>query len=405
MEIKMVKSKRVIITILAVALTALLLFTACAPGPSMERKKVVTIGMIAPFTGAPSTAIQRAFRLMMSYLDYFEEVGVPGITFPPGVSIEVAWADSQFQAATAISIYERMQERGNVVLYYTPSPVEGAALKSRFEKDEMPDVIMSVDETMMYPPTCIFSIYPTESERFAVVCDWILDNWQEERAARVVIMGTDSASGRAPEVMGTAYAASIGIEMLPFIVVDYMPLDVTPQFMTATEEGADFIYIQGIQTTALALMREAERLGLTDKLRFGGMEISQSIQLVDTLGPAGDGYFATRTTPWYEDVPAVFDIFGENVDQGEAASSIEVYSTMIEAIGRAIEKVGYENLDGLAVKEGFYAVKDFDPHGIGTPLTYTPQDHRGDPMIAIHVVQGGTVVRITDWRHAPMLVP
>jgi ABC-type branched-subunit amino acid transport system substrate-binding protein len=404
MRIKMVKSKRVSITILAVALTALLLFTACAPGPSMEEKKVVTIGMIAPFTGAPSTAIQRAYRLMMSYFSYFEEVGVPGITFPTDVAIKIAWADSQFQPVNAISIYERMQERGNVVLYYTPSPVEGTALKSRFERDEMPDVIMSVDETMMYPPGWIFSIYPTESERFAVVSDWIMDNWQEERPPRVVIMGTDSASGRAPEVMGTAYAESVGIEMLPFIVVPYLPLDVSPQFLKARDEGVDFIYCQAIETTTLALMREAEKLGLTDKIRFGGMETSQSIRLVES-GPGADGYFATRTTPWYEDIPAVRDIYGEDPGHGEAGSDLTVYSVMIEAIGKAIEEVGYENLDGRAVREGFYSIKDFDPFGIGTPVTYTRQDNRGEPKLAIWEVRGGTVVRVTDWRKAPMLVP
>ena len=77
----------------------------------------------------------------------------------------------------------------------------------------------------------------------------------------------------------------------------------------------------------------------------------------------------------------------------------------IEAIRIAIEEVGYENLDGRAVKEAMYGIKDFDPHGTGKKVTYTPEDHRGSPVIRIYEVQGGEVVPVTDWRDAPMLVP
>ena len=77
----------------------------------------------------------------------------------------------------------------------------------------------------------------------------------------------------------------------------------------------------------------------------------------------------------------------------------------IEAIGIAIEEVGYENLDGRAVKEAMYGIKDFDPHGTGKKVTYTPEDHRGNPIIRIYEVQGGEVVPVSDWREAPMLVP
>jgi hypothetical protein len=78
---------------------------------------------------------------------------------------------------------------------------------------------------------------------------------------------------------------------------------------------------------------------------------------------------------------------------------------MIQSISAAIEQVGYENLDGRAVKEAMYSIKDFDPHDIGRPVTYTPEDHRGRPVVRIYEVQGGEVVPVSDWRDAPMLVP
>jgi ABC-type branched-subunit amino acid transport system substrate-binding protein len=77
---------------------------------------------------------------------------------------------------------------------------------------------------------------------------------------------------------------------------------------------------------------------------------------------------------------------------------------MIEAIRIAIEEVGYENLDGSAVKEAMYGIKDFDPFGI-KEITYTPEDHRGSATVRMYQVQGGEVVPVTDWRDGPMLVP
>jgi branched-chain amino acid transport system substrate-binding protein len=403
----MVKGKRAGIIILAVALVAVLLFTACAPGPPAEKENVVKIGMIAPLTGAPASAIHIAWRNIVDYLSYFEEVGVPGLELPPGVTIEFVWGDSAFEVPRAISIYERMREQ-NVVLFYAPSPVEGAGLRSRTDRDGVVNFVMSIDEGMMYPPSSIFTVYPTDSEAFAVGCDWIMENWKEERPPRVAMMGTDSPSGHAAEVMGTAYAESVGIEMLPFETVPYMPLDVSPQLLRVRERGADFIYLHVIWTTARAVMGNAERLGLTDEMRFGGFENSQSVQLLE-LGPAAEGYWSTRRAPWYKETPVLFDIFREidgKLDTGgDGACTLAFVPAWIKAISVAIEEVGYESLDGRAVKEAMYSIKDFDPHGTGKKVTYTPEDHRGSTSIRIYEVQGGDAVPVTDWRQAPMLVP
>jgi hypothetical protein len=91
--------------------------------------------------------------------------------------------------------------------------------------------------------------------------------------------------------------------------------------------------------------------------------------------------------------------------EGDGAATLAFMSVVIEAMRIAIYDVGYENLDGRPLKEAFYSIKDFDPHGMGRPVTYTPEDHRGSPVVRIYEVQGGEVVPITDWRDAPMLVP
>jgi branched-chain amino acid transport system substrate-binding protein len=404
----MVKGRRLGIAILAIALTILLLFTACAPGAPAEEKKVVKIGAILPLTGPASTIMQVGFRNLVDYMKYFDEVGVPGLELPPGVTIELIWGDSGYEAPRAVSVYERMRQ--DVVYLEVASPVEDYAIKSRLQRDGIAAMTMAVDEDLVYPPGWFFTVFCTESERFAAVCDWIMENWEEERPPRVAMMGTDTPTGRAPEAMGTAYAESIGIEMLPFEVIPHMPLDVSPQLVRLEERGADYVYITTIWSAAIPILRDAERLGLLDKIRFGaGLEDNVAVPLIETLGPLAEGYFGARCFPWYEETPILWDILREYEGRldtsGGAACTLQFVPVMIEAIRIAIEEVGYENLDSRAVKEAMYGIKDFDPHHIGRPVTYTREDHRGAPVLRIYEVRGGEVVPGSDWRDAPMLEP
>jgi branched-chain amino acid transport system substrate-binding protein len=404
----MVKGRHLGIAILSIALAILLLFTACGPSPPAEEEKVVKIGAILPVTGVAASIMQVGFRNLIDYIEYYDEVGVPGLELPPGVTIELIWGDSGYEPIRAISVYERIYQ--DVVYLDLASPVEDYALKSRLERDGIPAMTMAVDEALVYPPGWFFTVFCTESERFAAVCDWIMENWEEERPPRVAMMGTDTPTGRAPEVMGTAYAENIGIEMLPFEVIPHMPLDVTPQLVRLEERGADYVYITTIWSAAIPIVRDAERLGLQDKMRFGaGLEDNVVIPLIKGLGPLADGYFGAKTFPWYTETPILYDILREyegTLDtSGSGACTLQFVPVMIEAIRIAIEEVGYENLDGRAVKEAMYSIKDFDPHNIGRPVTYTREDQRGAPVMRIYEIQGGEVVPASDWREAHMLVP
>jgi branched-chain amino acid transport system substrate-binding protein len=192
-------------------------------------------------------------------------------------------------------------------------------------------------------------------------------------------------------------------------IVPYMPLDTSVQLLRLLERGVDFIYITSVSTTVVPIMKDAERLGLTDKIRFGGYDNSQAIALLEALGPSAEGYFAPRATPWYEEVPLLTEMYmryrGKIDTPGDGANALLQVSVVIEAVRRAIENVGYENLDGRAVKEALDSIKDFDPHGINKKMTYTPEDRRGNTTVRIYQVQGGDVVPVADWQEVPMLVP
>jgi len=280
------------------------------------------------------------------------------------------------------------------------------------ERDKTPFLTFAISEKAMYPPGWVYSIYSTDAERFAVWCDWIMANWKEDRPPRVVMIGPDVAYGRSAEAQGTKYAEDIGVEMLPMEIVPFVPLDTTTQLLRINERGADFVYITSVWTTAIPILKDAERLGLLGEMQFGGYENTQSIAIL-ALGSSVEEYTAPRVSYFSLDetnpgVKLIRDLqmkYRGRLDMaGDECNQLRMSSVACEALRRAVEEVGFENVDGIAVKRALDNIKDFDPYGIG-PVTYTQEDHRGSSRVMVAQVQNGQVVYLTDWRDAPMLVP
>jgi ABC-type branched-subunit amino acid transport system substrate-binding protein len=77
---------------------------------------------------------------------------------------------------------------------------------------------------------------------------------------------------------------------------------------------------------------------------------------------------------------------------------------MCEAVRRAVEEVGYENLDGVAIKEALDDMNEFDVDGM-VKVSFGPEDRRGTQRYAVYQVKDGKVIRLTDWKEVPILVP
>jgi len=407
MKNRMVKGKRLGI-ILAAGLAALLLLTACAPTPTVEEQKVVKIGLISNLTGPVATANQLGLVAMLDGLRYWnEEIGIPG------VAIELLWRDSKYDRSLEIASYRLYIDSGaTAVMIFTPPGM----FKPMVEKDEVPMLAGSITGETMYPPGWVYSYTPTEAERFTALADWIMENWREQRPPRVAFVVPDTEYTVEPLDECEQYAESIGMEWLPTEFVPYVVLDSTVQLLRLSASGADFAYIGPHWSVAIPVLRDAERLGLMDKVQFCGMEATLVRSLVDMMGPALEGYLTPRGCPvwtevenpgikWAQEVYLRYHGKTEPPDNYED-SMIRASAVLPEAIKRAIEKVGYENLDGRAVNEALQTLEDFDPYGYGTPVTYTdPEVRRGSGLARVYQVQAGDVVPVTDWQEAPIILP
>ena len=404
MKNEMMKGKRLGIIILAVAATVALLLTSCAPGPTVGGK-TVQVAAIWGMTGPAAASLQIQTAAMEDYFRYFNEQEAI-----PGVSIDLTWADDVLQMPLLYSHYERFIERG-MPLIFMEEATGLVGLKDRFEKDKVVIVMPgSGYQEANYPPGWRYGATPTIAEQAAVVLEHFRENWQEDRAPRLVFVGMDSPWGREPEYV-TEYARSLGFEVLPLEITPFVTLDATTHLIRLSGEGVDLVYIQALPMASGPILRDAERLGLLGQMQFAGHQSSMGERVIQMTGAASEGYLMPRPFPWFDEteIPGIELILdtqmkyhGKVTREGEVFFAWASSVVVCEAMKRAIENVGYENLDGPAIKEGMDSIKDFDVHGLAT-ITYTPDDHRGVTKVAIYQVKEGKIVRVTDWREAPML--
>ena len=410
MRNRMLKGKRVRIAILALGLAAVLLFTACAPASTVpvEEEKVVNVAAVWPLTGPAAASCQLCQMGIQDYFTYFNEQEAI-----PGVSIKLLWGDTMMQYAQFRSHYEKFVEHG-IPLMFANEASGLLGLESRFEQDGvvmlMPE---SSHEKTNYPPGWRYCVSPTTAEQFAVVAEYFRENWQEERPPRLAFMVIDSPFGYDPTGEGTKYAQSLGFEVLPLEIVPFVTLDATTQLLRLRESEADLVYIQALPMSSGPVLRDAERLGLVGQMQFAGHSATMSDRVIQMAEIASEGFLTPRKAPWFDEteISGVKLILDNQMKyHGKVQREAEYFPGWIagavacEAIRRAVENVGYENLDGLAIKEALDSIKDFDVYGLAT-VTYKPGDHRGNTKVAIYEVRDGKIVRVSDWQEAPMLVP
>jgi branched-chain amino acid transport system substrate-binding protein len=402
----MVKGKRLGI-LLAVSLAALLLVTACAaPTTPPTGKKVVEIGAIPVLTGGGGSADQPSFKATQDYVRYFnEDEGIPGVT------VELVWRDNRTQIPAFISAYRSLVGRGIPIMFSNyPTPLEG--LKPQLEKDQVPFVTGGATGPLVVPPGWVFAAWATQGESATVLLDYFMESWTEERSPKLQLFVLDETYGRSPAAELTPYAESIGYEVLPLEVCPHVVIDATTQLIRIQEREADLVYLQHIISGGGPIMRDVERLGLQDKMQFAGTEWLMGDTLMEFAPVGSEGFLSPRALPWFDEteIPGVktlvdkeIEYHGQVEERPEGIAGWAYAAILCEAVKRAGEEVGYDNIDGAACKRALESMQDFDVDGMAK-FSFGPEGRRGDISNAVYQIRGGKIERLTDYRDAHILV-
>jgi ABC-type branched-subunit amino acid transport system substrate-binding protein len=314
--------------------------------------------------------------------------------------------------ATFISDYHVLVDSGVPVLY-TSTPLGLGGIKPQLEKDQIPFLLGGVTGDMVYPPGWVYCVWSTPGEEASAVLDYFMQNWKEQRPPKLQLFVMDGVYGREPVPEITKYAESKGFEVLPLEVSPYVVLDATTQLLRIQQHQADLVYLQTIITGAGPIMRDVERLGLQNKMQFAGDEFVQGNPLIKMAPVGAEGFLAPRATPWMDEtqIPGIKTMIDTEMKYHGQINDDPVYTSgwvygaiMCEAVRRAGEEVGYDNINGPAVKRALESMKDFDVDGM-VKITFGPDDRRGTRSFAVYQVKGGKVVRVSDWGEVPILVP
>ena len=340
-------------------LAALLIFfpgTGSA-GEIKYKKGVIKLGHVEGLTG-PIAGQKDAWKGKETIAGIINGKG--GIR---GHKIETLWADTKFKPTLEVNAYKKFCSQG-IVGMMTCNTAAHTQLKTMGNEYKVPALLSPAQELIRKPPHgWSYSVYPTYGDMAAGMMDWIVKTmWKKSTPPKVAFISTDTSYGRGPQEC-IPYLKSKGIETVYIAYVPMTSVDLTPQLMHADRKGADFI-ISNALAEGKALIRDFKRLGLNKK---GKYIISPWTPAFDSIYPgakkAGSGFLIGT---WPVNIP---DTEGQgglpvmkelNEYQMKKYGSIQQASlfhalctemiVMCDAVGKAIDAVGYDKLDGVAVR-------------------------------------------------------
>ncbi len=363
------KQKRLVLAIavfLGVLLVALPALPGCGGGGGGE--PVIKIGVLADFTGTAAFAMQPTMQAMEDYL----RVVLPEKDPLPGVRVEFTHFNTELDYSKSIPGYLALKGRG-VDMMVIPNAQDRELIGDRLAQDKIPVLSSQGLASMLDSEWSVCSVSPVQSQG-EVEMRFIMDNWDGEGSPKVGHLGFSLESSDYHQE---------GIQS----VLDEYPDQFTwvgfergtiGKVTWASEVGrlkdCDYIIMSVAGPMLSSFVSQARAAGYTGAF-ITGMEGFPGFWDLVTDAMKGspeqlyDCYYVAWW-PWWneEDVPLIQDC-KEYVDTYHADEADELMrsSSVISgwslglvleaAIRGAVEAVGAENVDGVALKN---AIREMD---------------------------------------------
>lgn len=396
------------VVILALALIIFPVVNACAPS-APAKEKVIKVGLMMELTG-PGSALNSRGQNVAHYLSYWRWVNEQGGI--RGIRVEPMWDDNGGNNDRAVANFKKYKDAGAVAVT-TVMTVQGEALQTMSTRDRIPLIVPSTSDPLLNPEQWTYTFTPSYTDTFAGILKWIKENWKGSGRPRIAQISEEIPMGKAHIEPGKKMAADMGIDFGPIEFVAYTALDLTPQLLRIRDAKADYVYLPMRPPQHALALRDATKLGIVDKMEWIiGPQVTHW-EMMPFMPEQGDGRLAVSYFSWPEESfsgkQKVIDILSRYV-ASDASLGRPVFGTgfwlywgpytiMNDAIGRAIDKVGYNKLDGKAVKDAIESTKNLDMFGATPPLNFSPTQHVGESSQRFVTVdyKGKTVKAVGGW--------
>lgn len=423
--------KRVVVSVLLVLmiLAALPLTLACAKGevaptPAQpEVKGPIKIGNPDGLTGAAAGTIQEVAEGFNARLRYQNEQG--GIS---GHNMELVQIDTKMDPAMVASAWDRLVTVNKVPYIISCSAVAaGPLFPERAKRDSVPWLSGSTNEKYFIAQPgkeadlWSFGVYATYVDRMKVFIMYIKDEWDRMGKPYPIRIGTFNGDTEDYRVCYRAvkYECEKDPEHLKFTTGVWAKsggvTDTASQTLELKETQTDVVIAMLWDQVWITFVKDAQRLDYNPVMRLGHVTVL-SPSAMKALGQLNEGTNAYKLLSGWDEtnIPTIQLLHGLNAkytpNKPERSELYLLGWTMmdvsVEAMKRALNDVGYNSINGVAVRKALEAAP-FKPGTVGDggqgTYEWSSWSHTGGKYIAITSQKDGKVVQVSKYYKAPDL--
>jgi ABC-type branched-subunit amino acid transport system substrate-binding protein len=242
-----------------------------------------------------------------------------------------------------------------------------------------------------------------------------MNEWKKKGKAdkpKAIFITWDNPFGRGPVDLGTPWAKEYGFEMLqPQYFSSARPTDLTLQISKARDMGANLVFMNSLASHFAVLVKDAQKLGLLDKMQFCGAELSHSDYQIKILGGAAEGMWCTSAPASWPNESKGFKLISKAFrKQGLTFKGMDTILGITwarigsEAIRAAARKVGPEKVDSNSIFDALINMKDMDMWGLVPNISYSADSRIPFDRCYVHEIKNGMWRDITHTK-VPLLSP
>lgn len=378
---------------------------------------VIKIGVITDLTGPAAAWLGGIQNGIVDYWRYVNEVK-GGIN---GIPVQLITADTRYDPGLIMTEYDRLAGE-NVDVIITGMSLATDMLRDKVAEDKIPCLTNTGGIHAFDTPGWVFGACAAHfADQTAGGADWIVENWKEDRPVKIAYLFSDTTHGRAC-TSSIPYAESIGAEVVAEEYFASTATDMSPQLMRIRDADPDWIITHGLTNELPVLLPGMNALGMLGGhikvLTMALDNIGDVAVYVPQVAPLLNGLYGstfhslaslsyTKPCPGHDFALELYRMYRDpNAQQwkGMYHSHFAVNMVIEEAIKRALDKVGYNNLTGQAIKDALETIKDYTAMGIVPPITYTADNHTGDHMYQIWQWTNGSFTQLTDYIEMPTII-
>lgn len=398
----------------------LLMVGACAPSPEAakpEKERVFKIGCFDPMTGIAATPLNETVWAADLAAHYLNDQGGIG-----GVKVKVLHTDTRYDPALAMSAYKKYVERDKIFATCSWSSGESALFKPIAARDKV--VVWGVASPLaMWPAegNYVFSDYAGYPIFYEAYLNWYLKNVWKDATRKPTVAGAfmDAPAGKDGEVAAKNACKFTGLQYLGSEWVPMGATDTSTQILALKDRKPDVVIYLHIGVSFASFVRDAFRLGLTKQSQLYCHFYIVNPYIIDSTGyePWQGVHGYTNWALFTDDTEGV-KIVKEMIakykpDWGpvetiqERAGPFMTFRdwtkicALSEAYRIAMAKVGYDNMNGEALRDALETLKDYTAFGAAPPITFGKDRRIGCIENALRVVEvtpGKNYSRaISDW--------